>query len=206
MLRRTVASVVALAAAGTALLAVYGTAEASPAQRSAGGGAVVQFAGAKGFERISGAEGTCQAVTPMAAVALRSVTGTLTLWSGAGCDSGKSWVVSGNVSDLSVIGFDRQLTSVFVGDDDPDPLSSGAIFDDDARFSAEDGVQNVSGDPGTCQDLARVDVTSSVFVAGGRMTLFSGTDCTGRSVVIDGDVSDLAAIGFDNRAASVFLG
>ncbi len=160
------------------------------------------FSDASGSQGIGGAPDTCQSVTRTKDGSLDSVSGTLTLYTGSGCTGG-SWVVKGDVTDLAAIGFNGRLASVFVGDNDRTKPATSAILDDDAAFSDNDGSQAVSGAPGTCQELSRPAVTSSVFNADGRMTLWSGKGCTGDSVVIDGNVTHLAAIGFDNKTMSV---
>ncbi|MEV4629383.1 hypothetical protein AB0J90_24285 [Micromonospora sp. NPDC049523] len=83
------------------------------------------------------------------------------------------------------------------------PPATSAVLFDDANFSDNGASQGVGGTG--CQNLSRPGVTSSV-AAPGSLKIWSEANCKGRSKVIDGDVTDLATIGFDNAVASVFLG
>ncbi|MEU0790070.1 hypothetical protein ABZ342_08375 [Amycolatopsis sp. NPDC005961] len=47
---------------------------------------------------------------------------------------------------------------------------------------------------------------TSSFSASGALKPWSEKDCKGKSLVINGDVAELAGVGFDNDLASVFLG
>ena len=77
------------------------------------------------------------------------------------------------------------------------------VLFDDADFSDSGPSQ---GEAGTgCKNIARPRVASSL-AAQGRLKLWSGKDCTGSSVVIDGDVTDLAQVDFDEKVTSVFFG
>ncbi|MFC8123932.1 hypothetical protein [Streptomyces sp. NPDC057302] len=82
------------------------------------------------------------------------------------------------------------------------PASSAILFDD-AKFSDNGPAQGVAG--AGCQNVARPKVTSSISVSG-SMKLWTSPDCKGTSKVIDGDVADLSAIGFDDRISSVTFG
>ncbi|WP_407287268.1 hypothetical protein [Streptomyces sp. BP-8] len=82
------------------------------------------------------------------------------------------------------------------------PATSATLFDD-AGFAESGAAQGLAGRG--CQNVARVDVASSI-QAVGSLKIWSKADCTGRSKVIDGDVADLGAIGFDNEVSSVFFG
>ncbi|MYV51187.1 hypothetical protein GT042_01370 [Streptomyces sp. SID3212] len=81
------------------------------------------------------------------------------------------------------------------------PASNAVLFDD--KNFADNGSQGLSGKG--CQNVSRDNVASSV-QAEGSLKLWTGADCTGKSKVIDGNVADLAAIGFDNDVSSVFFG
>jgi predicted lipoprotein with Yx(FWY)xxD motif len=85
---------------------------------------------------------------------------------------------------------------------DPTKATSAILFDD-REFRADSPSQGVAG--AGCQNVARPDVTSSISAAG-SLKLWSGKNCEGKSLVIDGDVEDLAAVGFDNTVASIFFG
>ncbi|MFF4653126.1 hypothetical protein [Streptomyces sp. NPDC001380] len=82
------------------------------------------------------------------------------------------------------------------------PATSATLFDD-PRFSDSGPSQGVAGQG--CANLTRPGVASSLS-ASGTLKLWSQPDCTGRSVVVSGDVADLSSVGFDNTAASVRLG
>ncbi|GAA5192410.1 hypothetical protein GCM10023322_51950 [Rugosimonospora acidiphila] len=82
------------------------------------------------------------------------------------------------------------------------PATTAVLFDD-ANFSDNGASQGVAGSG--CQNVSRPGVASSV-AAPGSLKLWSQPNCTGESVVINGDVSDLATINFDNKVASVFFG
>jgi predicted lipoprotein with Yx(FWY)xxD motif len=83
------------------------------------------------------------------------------------------------------------------------PKATSAVLFDDANFSDNGPSQGVGGKG--CQNLSRPGVTSSVS-ANGSLKLWTEKDCKGKSLVIDGDVTDLATVAFDNKLASVFLG
>lgn len=83
------------------------------------------------------------------------------------------------------------------------PKATSAILFDDANFSDNGPSQGVGGKG--CQNLSRPGVTSSVSACG-SLKLWTEKDCKGKSLVIDGDVTDLATVGFDNKLGSVFLG
>ncbi|MFC0507070.1 hypothetical protein [Micromonospora costi] len=78
--------------------------------------------------------------------------------------------------------------------------ATSAVFFDDANFSDNGASQGVAGSG--CQNLSRPGVASSV-AAPGSLKIWTGSNCTGRSMVINGDVPDLATIGFDDVVASV---
>ncbi|RSM59864.1 hypothetical protein DMB66_26905 [Actinoplanes sp. ATCC 53533] len=83
-----------------------------------------------------------------------------------------------------------------------DVTATSAVLFDDANFSDNGASQGVAG--AGCQNLARPGVTSSVAVQG-SLKLWTGKDCTGESKLIDGDVRDLATVGFDDKLVSVKL-
>jgi predicted lipoprotein with Yx(FWY)xxD motif len=86
--------------------------------------------------------------------------------------------------------------------DDARKADSAVLFDD-ANFSDNGPSQGLVG-PG-CQNVARPDVTSSI-AASGSLKLWSEKNCKGKSLVLDGDVEDLATIDFDDTVASIFFG
>jgi predicted lipoprotein with Yx(FWY)xxD motif len=87
--------------------------------------------------------------------------------------------------------------------DDGASKATSAVLFDDADFSDNGPSQGLAG-PG-CQNTARPDVASSIS-ASGSLKLWSEANCKGRSLVVDGDVADLAEFDFDNTTASIFFG
>ncbi|GAB3722066.1 hypothetical protein GCM10027598_36450 [Amycolatopsis oliviviridis] len=85
----------------------------------------------------------------------------------------------------------------------PQKPASSAILFDGKNFGDDEPSQGLAGKG--CQNVARPDVTSSVS-ASGSLKLWSEKDCKGKSLVIDGDVKDLAKLGFDDTVSSVFFG
>lgn len=88
------------------------------------------------------------------------------------------------------------------GDAQRAPATSAILFDD-ANFSDNGPAQGIAGNG--CQNVARRNVASSISMSGSAK-IWTERDCKGRSAVINGDVADLAAIGFDNKVNSVFFG
>ena len=88
------------------------------------------------------------------------------------------------------------------GNNGGEVTATSAVLFDDANFSDDGASQGVAG--AGCQNLARPGVTSSVAVQG-SLKLWTGKDCTGESKLIDGDVRDLATVGFDDALVSVKL-
>ncbi|MCA6091863.1 hypothetical protein LE181_06745 [Streptomyces sp. SCA3-4] len=82
----------------------------------------------------------------------------------------------------------------------PKPATSVVLFDD-RNFG--DPSQGLAGKG--CQNVARDNVASSL-QAQGSLKIWSERNCTGKSKIVNGDVADLAAIGFDNDVSSVFFG
>ncbi|WJV50573.1 hypothetical protein [Streptomyces flavofungini] len=82
------------------------------------------------------------------------------------------------------------------------PATSAILFDD-ANFPGDGVAQGVAGEG--CQNVARPKVASSIS-ASGSLKLWSKADCKGESKVINGDVADLATIGFDNKTSSITFG
>ncbi|WP_229325017.1 hypothetical protein [Streptomyces sp. UNOC14_S4] len=80
------------------------------------------------------------------------------------------------------------------------PATSVVLFDN-RNFG--DPSQGLSGKG--CQNVARDNVASSLQVQG-SLKIWSERNCTGKSKVVNGDVADLATIGFDNDISSVFFG
>lgn len=93
------------------------------------------------------------------------------------------------------------VPSVSSGAPAAEPASNAVLFDD--RNFADNGSQGLSGKG--CQNVSRDNIASSI-QAEGSLKIWTGADCTGKSKVIDGNVADLAGIGFDNDVSSVFFG
>ncbi|RLK61296.1 hypothetical protein [Actinokineospora cianjurensis] len=81
--------------------------------------------------------------------------------------------------------------------------ATSVVLFDEPRFSENGAAEGTAG-PG-CKNLARPRNASSL-TAQGSLKLWSEKDCEGKSLVVTGDVPDLAALGFDNSATSVFFG
>ncbi|MGW4128599.1 hypothetical protein [Amycolatopsis japonica] len=81
--------------------------------------------------------------------------------------------------------------------------ATSAVLFDAKNFSDNEPSQGLSG--GGCENVARPGVTSSI-AATGSLKIWSEKNCKGKSLVIDGDVADLAKVDFDNEVASVFFG
>ena len=202
MIRKTVASAAALFAAGAFLSAGY--AQAATPNASAILDFDKNFSDANGSQGVSVAKGGCENVTTTANGSLQFVTGTITLFTGQNCTGG-TWVVNTDVTDLAAIGFNGKLASVGFGDLDTTKPSTGAVLDNAPNFSDANGSEGVGGKPGDCQNVVP-GLVSSVDLNDGRLHLFTGGACTGRSIVVDGNVTDLGALGFDKLTASVRLG
>ncbi|WP_367140806.1 MULTISPECIES: hypothetical protein [Streptomyces] len=80
------------------------------------------------------------------------------------------------------------------------PATSVVLFDE-RNFG--DPSQGLAGKG--CKNVARDNVASSL-QASGSLKIWSERNCTGKSKVVNGDVADLATIGFDNDISSVFFG
>ncbi|PPK64091.1 hypothetical protein V5P93_006345 [Actinokineospora auranticolor] len=81
--------------------------------------------------------------------------------------------------------------------------ATSVVLFDEPRFSENGAAEGTAG-PG-CKNLARPRTASSLSALG-SLKLWSEKDCKGKSVVVDGDVPDLAKVQFDNLATSVFFG
>ncbi|ALG08845.1 hypothetical protein [Kibdelosporangium phytohabitans] len=78
--------------------------------------------------------------------------------------------------------------------------ASSTILFDGTAFDDSEPTQAVTGRG--CVNLPRPGVTSSV-TSSGWITLWSGRDCTGKSVTVRGKVADLASARFDDTVVSV---
>ncbi|MVO86415.1 hypothetical protein GPA10_17015 [Streptomyces sp. p1417] len=78
--------------------------------------------------------------------------------------------------------------------------TASAVLFDDRNFSDNGPSQGVAG-PG-CQNVARPKVTSSIRTSN-KLKVWAGRNCSGASKVINGDIANLATIGFDNRIVSL---
>ncbi|MFF4160854.1 hypothetical protein [Streptomyces sp. NPDC001678] len=86
------------------------------------------------------------------------------------------------------------------GSPQPKPATSVVLFDE-RNFG--DPSQGLAGKG--CQNVARDNVASSL-QAQGSLKIWSERNCTGKSRIVNGDVADLATIGFDNDISSVYFG
>jgi hypothetical protein len=80
------------------------------------------------------------------------------------------------------------------------------LFDQPGRSGSDaaQAVSNSQADATGCVDIPRAERASSVS-ARGSYTLWSGTDCTGHSLQLTGNIDDLGDERFDNAAESVRL-
>jgi predicted lipoprotein with Yx(FWY)xxD motif/predicted small secreted protein len=156
----------------------------------------------------------CRDVSRAAVASSVSVNGSLKIWTGPNC-TGKSQVITEDVPDLSTIGFDNAITSVFFGTPTTGgarPLTSNAvgaateltatsaILNSGKNLSEPNGSQGVSG-PG-CANVLRPAEVSSIRAVG-TYKIWTGANCTGTSKIVDGDVLDLEPLGFDKKVASI---
>jgi hypothetical protein len=118
MLRKTVLSLATFGAVGAALLTGIGVAQAAPAP--AGASAILDsgtnFSEPDGSQGISGMPGECIAVQLNKTGSIQFVTGTMTLWTGANCNTGHSLVVDHDVADLNALGFGKTVSILIGGD------------------------------------------------------------------------------------------
>jgi hypothetical protein len=61
------------------------------------------------------------------------------------------------------------------------------------------------GGPG-CKNVEQPGLASSLQLSGGPVKIWTGSDCTGTSAVVTGDVADLSTIGFDKKITSIRFG
>jgi hypothetical protein len=89
------------------------------------------------------------------------------------------------------------------------PLQAGAarqtsvVTFADAHF-AESVAEGLAGKG--CQNVVQDNTTSSIWVNGGPVKVWSEKNCKGESRVLTGDVADLGTIGFDNTISSIAFG
>jgi predicted lipoprotein with Yx(FWY)xxD motif len=151
----------------------------------------------------------CQAVPRPGVASSITTDGALKLWTGPNC-TGKSVVITGDVADLASIGFDNVIQSVRFGDGGGTPTTTtsnnttltatSAILDSGKNLSEPNGSQAIAGHG--CQNVGTPSNVSSI-QADGTYKLWTGKDCTGKSVIVSGNQNDLSAIGFDKMVASI---
>ncbi len=153
----------------------------------------------------------CQAVPRPGVTSSITTDGTLKLWTGPNC-TGKSVVVNGDVANLASIGFDNVIQSVRFGDGgstttttttnpaNANLTATSAILDSGKNLSEPNGSQGVSGHG--CVNVGHPDQVSSI-QADGVYKLWTGKDCTGKSMIVTGNQNDLSAIGFDKMVFSI---
>lgn len=144
-----------------------------------------------------------------------TIDGPVKLWDGPNC-TGRSVVITGDVKDLSTIGLDNAVRSIRFGDGggvnnnggsttttNPGTVTltaTSAILDSGKNLSEPQGSQAVSGHK--CQNVTTPSNVSSI-QADGTYKLWTGKDCTGKSMIVTGNQNDLSAIGFDKMVASI---
>lgn len=151
----------------------------------------------------------CQAVPRPGVTSSITTDGTMKLWTGPNC-TGKSVVINGDVADLASIGFDNAIQSVKFGDGGTTTTTANpgnaaltatsAILDSGKNLSEPNGSQAVAGHG--CQNVTTPSNVSSI-QADGTYKLWTGKDCTGKSMIVSGNQNDLSAIGFDKMVASI---
>ncbi|WP_328760389.1 CHRD domain-containing protein [Streptomyces sp. NBC_00271] len=77
------------------------------------------------------------------------------------------------------------------------------LLDDPGPFSGKSPSQGVAGTG--CVDVSRPGVASAVQTEQ-PINVWSGPGCTGDSLVISGDTTDLSKVGFNDKIASIFFG
>ncbi|MEU5537338.1 CHRD domain-containing protein [Streptomyces sp. NPDC020362] len=85
----------------------------------------------------------------------------------------------------------------------PPRQGNAVLFDEPGSFSEDNPSQGISGSG--CVNVFRPGVTSAI-QTGQPVKVWSGKGCTGESLVIKGDTTDLAGVDFDNKISSVFFG
>jgi predicted lipoprotein with Yx(FWY)xxD motif len=174
---------------------------------------------------VSGKDECVNVPTPDAAESL-TTNGSVKIWADKNC-TGKSAIVTDDVADLSAIGFDKTIASIRFGTvtgaatggaattaagsagsggngGSAAGKAGSAILFSEPNFDDTTGFAQAISGVG-CRNVPTPGVASSVSTSG-TLKLWSGPDCTGSSVVINGDVADLARVNFDDRTASVFFG
>jgi predicted lipoprotein with Yx(FWY)xxD motif len=154
----------------------------------------------------------CQPVARPGVTSSITTDGTLKLWTGDNC-TGKSVVINGDVRDLASIGFDNAIRSVRFGDgggtttppttttkNNSNLTATSAILDSGKNLQEPDGSQAVAGHG--CQNVGNPSGVSSI-QADGTYKLWTGPNCTGKSMIVTGNQLDLSAIGFDKMVASI---
>jgi predicted lipoprotein with Yx(FWY)xxD motif len=158
----------------------------------------------------------CQAVPRPRVASSITTDGTLKLWTGPNC-TGQSVVINGDVANLGDIGFDNAILSLRFAPSGTAPSSTqtstpnagggattltatSAILDSGKNLSEPDGSQGIGG-PG-CQNVGNPKGVSSI-QASGTYKIWTGADCTGKSMIVTGNQLDLGPIGFDKAVASI---
>ncbi|MGW4482226.1 hypothetical protein ACWEOE_00160 [Amycolatopsis sp. NPDC004368] len=211
MLRKTVLSLAAFGAVTGAVLGGAGIASAAPVAPGASGilDSGINFSEPQGSQGINGTAGECITVGIPATGSFQFVTGTMTLWTGADCKTGDAAVVKDDVENIPATfgaGF-AQVQSIYIGDNapaEPPVAGASAIIDSGKNFSEPKGSQGISGNVGDQVDVG-ISETGSIQFVTGTLTLYTGPNLTGKSLVVTHDVKDLAALGF-GKVQSVRIG
>lgn len=172
----------------------------------------------------------CQKVFRPSIASSITTDGAIKLWDGPNC-TGKSVVITGDVKDLASVGMDNAVRSIRFADGagsgstnngggvnnsgggngagtattttnpgNATLTATGAILDSGKNLSEPNGSQGISG-PG-CANVTTPSLVSSI-QASGTYKLWTGKDCTGKSMIVTGNQNDLAAIGFDKAVYSI---
>ncbi|MFI5607316.1 hypothetical protein [Amycolatopsis sp. NPDC051903] len=208
MLRKTVLSLAAFGALAGAIFGGAGTALAAPASSGASGilDSGTHFSEPKGSQGINGDEGQCITVNIPDTGSLQHFDGTMTLWTGAGCNTGEAAVLTDSVADIPAT-FGAQFAhvqSIYLGDNAPPVAGASAILDSGKNFSEPQGSQGIGGNVG---DVVNVNIpaSGSIQFVTGTLTLYTGPGATGDHLVVTEDVKDLAALGF-GHVQSIVIG
>lgn len=105
---------------------------------------------------------------------------------------------------LAAIAIGMTAFAAFSGNAAAAPKSTSVILIDEANFAGDAVAEGLAGKG--CQNVSQDNMATSLQLFGGPITLWSDRNCTGKKLVVTGDVADLGAFGFDNETSSIFLG
>jgi hypothetical protein len=120
MWRKTFLSLVALGAVGGAVLGGTGIASAASSGASGILDSGINFSEPTGSQGISGDNGKCIDVNLADTGSLQLFDGTMTLWTGADCNTGDATVITKSVANLPALGAGfGHIQSIYIGDNAP---------------------------------------------------------------------------------------